>query len=131
MARRRIIRVFSLLMFLVTCVLTTSTSGETQGSEDSYDIRISLFRTSDEVEHATIQPALRFTTITVPPGIGSIRELLLNSHIYADSDAIGLIYALNPDLNDPPQPGTKVRTIQIPLTPETTNALSDGFLFKI
>jgi len=85
----------------------------------------------DEVERATPQPPLRFTTITVPPGIGSIRELLLRSHLYPDSDAIGLMYALNPDLRDPLQPGTNVRNIQIALTPEAAKALSDGFLFKI
>jgi hypothetical protein len=44
---------------------------------------------------------------------------------------MALMYALNPDLRDPLQASANVRIIQIPVTPEITKALSDGFLFKI
>ena len=128
---RRIIQLLLLPAYLLAWLLSVTEYAGAQDSVGNYDIEVSLYRALDEVERATPQPSLRFATISVPPDIGSVKELLLSSHLYPDSDAFGLTYALNPDLRDALQPGEKVRIIQIPSTPDNRSAISDGFLFKI
>jgi hypothetical protein len=97
----------------------------------NYDLKISLYRYVDDVERPTPQPPLRIITTTASPDIHSIRELLVRRHLDPDSGAIGLMYALNPDLSDPPRPGANVLMIEIQATAEAEKAISDGFLFKI
>lgn len=118
---------------LLFAILSFLASASAQRAGDSYDVRISLYRPSDEAEQIVDQPLLSFPTIAVPGRVTSVRDLLFAFHVYADSDAIGLIYALNPDLTDSRalRPDEKIRIVQIGLTPEMEKALADGFMLKI
>jgi hypothetical protein len=58
---------------------------------------------------------------------------LLKYHIYADSGALGLIYALNPGLQDVHKlaPAQKLYLPQFDVTPEIATQLETGFLFRV
>ena len=131
MLTRRTVQLLPLPAYVCGCLLTVAAFAHAQTPKDNYDVSISLFRPVDEAEVATRQPLFSFAAITVPPGIRSVQDLLLDSQVYADSDSIGLMLALNPDLREPLEPGSQVRVLQIPRTPEITKALSEGFLFKV
>jgi hypothetical protein len=107
MARRSKLQIVcALAIFTALCV------NPIQGAQDSlrdYDVKVSLYRPSDETERTMQQPLLTLTTITVPPVITSVRQLLASAHLYASSESAGLIYTLNPALRDPLHPGENVR----------------------
>src|SRR5215467_576843 len=121
------------IAYVLACLTTLSVRADL-GAQDSlrdHDIRVSLYRPSDETERTIPQPLPTLTTITVPPAVNSVRQLLGSVHLYANSESASLIYALNPGLRDPLLPGENLRIIQIESTPEIRDALSNSFLFRI
>jgi hypothetical protein len=98
-----------------------------------YDVSVSLYRQSDNARRSLAQASLTLTSINVGSDVASVQALLLRSHIYADADAVSLIYALNPSLRDAQslKPGETIRIAEVVETQEVKSALLDGFLFKI
>ncbi|HET6175620.1 MAG TPA: hypothetical protein VFE61_01730 [Candidatus Sulfotelmatobacter sp.] len=115
----------------IVAVLPVLASASEQDAAANYDIRVSLYRRVDDAERAMPQASWTMATIPVPADVKSIRELLVSNHINFDSDAVGLLFALNPDLGDVLSPGDKIRFIQVLATQETAKAISDGFVLKI
>src|SRR5215475_2883304 len=123
------VRIVAALVCLSICPVNVFSGA--QNSVSNYDLRVSLYRPSDGAERAIPGVPLAFSTITVPAPVRTVRQLLLSVHIHADSDAASLFYALNPSVHDPLHLGDKVRVIEIHPTHDSTDALSEGFLFKI
>ncbi len=97
-----------------------------------YDVSVSLYRPSDNARRSLAQSSLTLTSVAQADA-PSVQALLLRSHIYADADAISLIYALNPTLRDARslKPGETIRIAEISESREAKSAFLDGFLFKI
>jgi len=124
------VRIASVLIYLTLCLFGVNAFSAGQSSVDDYDVTISLYRPSDLAEREIPQPTLAFSNVARPP-TGSVRDLLLRIHVWPDSDAIALLYAVNPDLHDPLHLPEQMHFIQIHSTPEIYAALSSGFLFRI
>ena len=104
-----------------------------QTAEYNFDVTSVLYRSSDEAERAVPSAHLTFPTITVAPGVTSVQDLLSSLHFYVNSDVLGLMYDLNPDLGDTQavKPGIRIRVLQIVSLPESARAFSEGFQWKI
>lgn len=98
-----------------------------------YDIRLSLYRPSDGVEQETPTARFKFDEVSVSSPVPSIANLLSTQKIHMDSEAVALLFDLNPQVS--PQGGfygqDRIRFIRIEPAPESAKALSEGFLYKI
>lgn len=98
-----------------------------------YDVSVSLYRPSDNARRSLAKAPLILASLSVSSEVTSVQALLMRSHVYADADAISLIYALNPSLRDAQslKPGETIRIAEVKETQEAQSALLEGFLFKI
>jgi len=126
------VRLLSALMCL-WCVLWIATDAANAEPIVNPDVTVTLFRPADEAQKDAEAATLLYPEITVPAKVSSVTGLLNSSNILADSDAIGLMYLLNPQLDkvDGLVAGQTLRMVQVELPPEAAKALSDGFLIKV
>src|SRR6266851_4987568 len=113
MKRGGTLQIAPVLACLMACLLGVKTFRGAQTSLGDYDVTVTLYRPSDGAERTMQQPLSTLTTITVPPAVNSVRELLRRVHLYANSESASLIYTLNSGLLDPLHPGQEVRIVQI------------------
>lgn len=130
-AKGRVRGLLSAVFLVAAMVCVALVAADELGSD--YDVSVSLYRPSDNARRSLPQARLALTLISGSSDAPSVQALLLRSHIYADADAISLIYALNPSLRDAQslKPGEAIRIAEIVETQEAKSALQDGFLFKI
>jgi hypothetical protein len=117
----------------IWCVLCIGRCPAVGQQANDLDVSVTLFRPTDEAEKDPGYVTVSYPTIAVPANVGSVTDLLDASHILADSDAIALVYLLNPSLEkiDGLTHGQNLRTIQVQLPPEAEKAVSEGFHIKI
>jgi len=123
--------IVSVLIFSSFFIQSASSFSCAQDVASDYNVTISLYRPSDMAERDVPQPPLAFPNIARPSTVHVLSELLLSIHVWPDSGATALIYALNPNLRDPLRLPERVRIIQIHPTTQVEAALSTGFLLRI
>jgi hypothetical protein len=126
------IRRFSYLALALQSGLMVA-NGSAQQPEPDYDVRISILKSCDGDERTLNEQSWRFVTVKPSDGVNSVEDVLMARHICADADALGLIYAANPDLRDARalKAGETIRVPEIEAIPEAQHAISDGYAFKI
>jgi hypothetical protein len=115
------------------CILWVAVSQAQAQTTKDLDLTVILFRPTDQAEKDIGSAIISSPTIAVPVNVASVTDLLNASHILADSDAIGLVYLLNPSLEkaDGLTRGQTLLTLQVDMPPEAAEAFSDGFLIKV
>lgn len=102
-----------------------------QSRIDDFDVRVALYDPANKTERDLTGPLLKIAVVKISPDIKSVQDLLTAHRIYPDSGAVGLIYALNPDLRDV-YALTAGQDLRIPeIEPARGTDLPDGSAFKI
>jgi hypothetical protein len=115
------------------CLSVTSLGTQTPtANRDGYDVRLSLYRPSDNAEElATVH--FRFDEVSVPSPAPSVAALLTQWKIHPDFEAVALLFDMNPQvaLQGGFYGQVRIRFIRIEPAPELAKAFSDGFFYKI
>jgi len=100
------------------CILWSACCHTYAQDSKNLDVTATLFRPTDEPEKNAGAAIFSYPEIKVPANVSSVTDLLNASHILADSDAIGLMYELNPSLSEINSlvPGQSLRMVQVELS---------------
>jgi hypothetical protein len=107
-------------------------SAQPQTLPGDLDVKVTLFRSGDGMEQPVPPESISIAAIKPGAQFSSLETLLLSLKIFPNSDAAGLIEALNPgkDLGAV-TPSETIRVLSVASDEKTAAALSAGFLYRI
>src|SRR3989442_1431447 len=126
----------ALLILYIVCFASATVNHAEDSELNKLDISVSLFRSVDQMSRpiGDGSPILTVTTTVITQN-DTIQDLLRRNGVYPNMDALGVVYALNPELRtlSPLKSGLTINLpkVQIQNTEAVRSAFESGFLVSL